>query len=141
MKDKVFIDTNILIYQFSSDEFKRKISIDILESSLQSNNYVISYQVIQEFSNIAASKIKNTFTDSELTKYIEDILIPICKFYPTPEFYLSSLKLKSKYKFSYYDSLIVNAALEMKCTILFSEDLQHNQKIAHLQIKNPYLIK
>ena len=140
MKDKIFLDTNILIYQFSSDEFKKKIAISILEDFFKSGNYVISYQVIQEFSNIALGKKKSYFSPSELKNYINDILIPLCKFFPSPEFYLESLNLKNKYKFSYYDSLIISAALEMKCKFLYSEDFQHNQKIGSLRVLNPFLI-
>jgi predicted nucleic acid-binding protein len=140
MKDKIFLDTNILIYQFSSDEFKKNIAIGILEESFKSSNYVISYQVIQEFSNIAINKNKPYFSHSELKHYIEDILIPLCKFYPSPNFYLESLNLKSKYNFSYYDTLIIKAALEMNCKYLYSEDFQHNQKISSLKIINPFLM-
>ncbi|MCZ8343564.1 MAG: PIN domain-containing protein [Leptospira sp.] len=138
MKDKIFLDTNIILYQFSSDIQKKNMSVDTLDKAMQSSNYTISYQVIQEFSNVALNKIKGYFSINELKTYIKDILVPLCKFYPDPNFYLNSLKIKEKYKFSYYDSLIINAALELKCSKLFSEDLKANQKIEKLEIINPY---
>ncbi len=138
MKDKIFLDTNIILYQFSSDIQKKNMSVDILDKAMQSSSYTISYQVIQEFSNVALNKIKGYFSINELKTYIKDILVPLCKFYPDPNFYLNSLKIKEKYKFSYYDSLIINAALELKCSKLFSEDLKANQKIEKLEIINPY---
>ncbi|TGK87886.1 hypothetical protein EHQ24_01345 [Leptospira noumeaensis] len=101
MKDKIFLDTNIILYQFSSDTQKK-------------------------------NKAK------ELRTYIEVILIPLCKFFPDPSFYIDSLNIKEKYKISYYDSLIINAALKLKCSKLYSEYLQANQKIENLEIINPF---
>ncbi|TGL87345.1 PIN domain-containing protein [Leptospira congkakensis] len=138
MKDKFFLDTNIILYQFSSDIQKKNRAIDILDEATNSNKFTISYQVIQEFSNVALNKNKGYFSIKELKTYIEDILIPLCKFFPDPSFYIDSLKVKEKYKFSYYDSLIINAALELKCSKLYSEDLQANQKIENLEIINPF---
>jgi predicted nucleic acid-binding protein len=51
-----------------------------------------------------------------------------------------ALMVHFKYKFSYYDSLIISSALENGCSILYSEDLHHNQKIEKtLTIINPFL--
>lgn len=138
MKDKVFLDTNIILYQFSNDLFKKNRAIDILDEATKSSQYTISYQVIQEFSNVALNKNKGYFSTNELKIYIKDILLPLCKFYPGPNFYIDSLKLKEKYRYGYYDTLIIAAALDLKCTKLFSEDLQANQKIESLEIINPF---
>ena len=140
MKDKIFLDTNIILYQFGEDKKKKKIAINILSDAIKSSNYVISYQVIQEFSNVALNKNKEYFSVSELKTYLNDILIPLCKHYPSPDFYLSSLILKNKYKYSYYDTLIINAALELKCNFLYTEDLQENQKLDKLRVINPFKI-
>ncbi|TGM87816.1 PIN domain-containing protein [Leptospira bouyouniensis] len=93
---------------------------------------------MQEFSNVALRKGNEYFSTKEVKSYVEDILNPLCKFFPHPSFYIDSLKIKEKYKFSYYDSLIINAALELKCTKIFSEDFQANQKIETLEIINPF---
>ncbi|TGM46370.1 PIN domain-containing protein [Leptospira vanthielii] len=138
MKDKVFLDTNIILYQFSNDTSKKNRAIDILDEATKSSKYTISYQVIQEFSNVALNKNKGYFSTNELKTYIKDILMPLCKFYPGPSFYIDSLKLKEKYRYAYYDTLIIAAALDLKCTKLFSEDLQGNQKIESLEIINPF---
>jgi len=45
----------------------------------------------------------------------------------------------NKWQFSFYDSLIIAAALQAKCNVLYSEDLQHNQKVHSLTILNPFL--
>ena len=61
MKDKIFLDTNIILYQFSSDRKKKDSAINILDEAIKSNSYVISYQVIQEFSKIVLNKKNNYF--------------------------------------------------------------------------------
>ncbi|MCC5816592.1 MAG: PIN domain-containing protein [Leptospira sp.] len=101
MKDKIFLDTNIILYQFSEDKKKKKIAIDIVAEAVKTSNYVISYQVIQEFSNVALNKNKEYFSINELKSYLNDILFPLCKYYPSPDFYLKSLVLKNKFKYSY----------------------------------------
>jgi predicted nucleic acid-binding protein len=67
------------------------------------------------------------------------MLFTLCQVFPTEEFYIQALEIKNRWRFSFYDSLIISAALEAKCNILYSEDLQHNQKVGELTIINPYL--
>ena len=67
-----------------------------------------------------------------------DALIPLWKINPTRELYLRSLNIKSRYLYSFYDSLIIAAALEADCKTLYSEDMQHGQRIEQLIIKNPF---
>jgi len=138
MKDTIFLDTNIILYQFSNESFKKNKAIDILEEATKSSQYTISYQVIQEFSNVALKKNKEYFSIKELKAYIKDILMPMCKFFPDPSFYIDSLSIKEKYNFSYYDTLIIKAAIGLKCSKLFSEDFQANQKIESLEVVNPF---
>lgn len=122
MSDKIFLDTNILLYQFGEDENKRTKAIDILDRAVRSDNYVISHQVIQEFSNVAPNEKKKYFSVQELKNYLQDILIPLCKFYPSGDFYLEGLRIKNKYKYGFYDSLIIMAAVRLGCSQIYSED-------------------
>ena len=68
-----------------------------------------------------------------------DIVAPLWEIYPTPELYLRALDLRERYGFSFYDSLIIAAALEAGCTRLYTEDMQHGQQIQGLAIENPFL--
>lgn len=76
----------------------------------------------------------------ELKSYLQDILIPLCKFYPSADFYLEGLRIKNKYKYGFYDSLIIAAALRLGCSQIYSEDLHTDQKLEGLQIINPFKI-
>jgi predicted nucleic acid-binding protein len=77
-------------------------------------------------------------TVSDIRLYLNEVLIPLCEVYPSSEFYLNSLDIKERHGFSFYDSMIVEAAISTDCHTLFTEDMQHNMKIKDLVIKNPF---
>lgn len=77
-------------------------------------------------------------TSKELSKYIDQVLHPLIEVYPSIELQKEALAIHNKTKYGFYDSLIIAAALESECTILYSEDLQNNQKINNLEIINPF---
>lgn len=134
--DKIFFDTNIIIYLYSFTEVKKsQISRSLLDSPYQ---LIISTQVLNEFSSAMNKKSKLNFLDiKKLTNQISEIFqISIIKL----ETIDKALSLADKYKFSYFDSLMISSALENNCTIFYSEDLHHNQIIENsLRIINPFL--
>ena len=138
MPDKVFLDTNILIYSYSEDEIKKQtIANNVLED--YSENMVISKQVINELINVLFKKFKLSSNDIENVVLELDTFIPIVDFDITTQ--IKALRLKEKYKFQFYDALIVATALENGCTVLLSEDMQHHQVIDNvLTIINPFTI-
>ncbi len=97
------------------------------------------WDIIVSFYKQIEFNYSNRKLPEPIKKILEDIIIPLCKFYPSPKFYLDCLNLKSKYNFSYYDTLIISTALEMKCKFIYSEDFLHNKKISSLKIINPFL--
>lgn len=132
--DKCFIDTNILIYCYSSSELTKQA---IARSLVDRGNIYISTQVCKEFANTAKrklnlgwaliSQILETFNNSATvhTNALETIQY--------------ACKIAERYQYSFYDSLIISAALSCNCNILFSEDMQHNQLIDNrLKIVNPF---
>jgi len=66
------------------------------------------------------------------------VLLPLWRIMPSQALYQSALDLHARYQFSFYDSLIIAAALAAGCTRLYSEDLQHGQRIEGLTIENPF---
>lgn len=136
MHDKAFLDTNILIYAYSEDEPKKQSVVLQLLDSFE-NNVIISKQVINELSNILLKKFK---LDSD---QVENVLLEIDNVLPIVDFDLTTqikaLKLKDRYQFQYYDALIVATALENNCTVVYSEDMQHEMLIdGSLNIINPF---
>lgn len=138
MKDKFFIDTNIVVYAFSLESEKKNISKQLIKQAHKKSG-CLSFQVIQEFLNTVTKKFQVPLKKEDAQKYLSEILFPICEVFPSEKLYISALDIREKWKFSFYDSLIIAAAVEANCKILYSEDLQHNQKIYDLTILNPYL--
>jgi predicted nucleic acid-binding protein len=139
MKGKVFIDTNIFIYFFSAKDLdKKEISSNIIKASFKSDRFFISYQVIQEFSNVMLTKGQPPMKELDISSLIEKILEPMCSFFPNIDFYKNALKFREKNKLSHYDSLIALAALELDCDYLLSEDFNDGSKINKLKIVNPF---
>ena len=134
--DSVFIDTNIFIY--SIDEYagdKKKIASGLIKEHSLSGELMISFQVTQEFMNTCLRKKVPT---SEIRKYLSAVIFPLWEIYPTRDLYLKAIEIQERYQYSFYDSMIIAAALEGNCKTLYSEDLQHDQKIESLTIIDPF---
>ena len=138
MKDKFFLDTGIIVYSFDSpDSPKREISKNLIKKAHHDKG-CISFQVIQEFMNVATGKFERPLKTKDAQKYLSRILFPICDIFPSEELYLIALEISERWQYSFYDSLIIAAALESDCSILYSEDLQDKQKIYQLDIVDPF---
>lgn len=131
MKDRIFVDTNILVYALLDDSHKQQTALNLLQSGC-----VISTQVLNEFTNVARKKAKLEWQETidlsnaiqSLTKIVSlDLAI-----------HNRALTIAASYGYSFYDSLIVAAALEAGCNLLISEDMQDSQKIGDLVISNPF---
>ncbi len=75
----------------------------------------------------------------EAMDFLETELLPLWRVYPTPSMHRRALQSRDRYKSSFYDALIVAAALEAGCGRLLTEDLQHGQQIEELVVENPFL--
>ena len=135
-----FFDSNVFVYLFERTDLPKYSRAEILvRKNLETQAGCISYQVVQETLNVA---IRSAGAGSErVARLLEEILIPfwrINQIIPTPELYRNGLRVQARYGFSFYDSLMVAAALEAGCTILYSEDMQDGQRIEGLTIRNPF---
>jgi predicted nucleic acid-binding protein len=134
-----FIDTNVFIYQLDTrDPRKHAIADRIVGEALARDNACISFQVIQECLNTVLRKAEITLDAAAARLYVDTVLAPLDRVASSIELYRSALHLQQRWKFSFYDSLIVAAALEAGCKHLLSEDLQHGQRIGTLRIENPF---
>lgn len=139
MSARFFLDTNIFVYTFASSfPAKQKKALDLIGEALEEGKGIISFQVVQEFLNLAIHKFERPFTWQENFDYFEEVLGPLCGIYPDPELYRRALRVRQETGYRFYDALIVASALEGGCKILFSEDLQDGRKIGGLTIKNPF---
>jgi predicted nucleic acid-binding protein len=139
VKKRVFFDTNILVYQFDKTApEKQKRAVELIEQYGFDGSAMISTQVAQEFMNVALKRFAIKLSPTELEQVIDDLLKPLCVHSPNFEFYKRALKLCSSNNMNFYDSLIVQAALDSGCVKLYSEDMQDGQRFSSLTIINPF---
>ncbi|WP_157265199.1 PIN domain-containing protein [Azohydromonas aeria] len=131
-KAQAFLDTNVLLYAFSADSSKAEKA-----EALLARGGVVGLQVLNEFASVARRKMRLAWPE------IEDVLSLVrrrCSVRPlTLQVHEQALKLASRYGFSWYDALVVAAALEASCAELLSEDLHDGLVVeGTLRIRNPF---
>jgi predicted nucleic acid-binding protein len=139
MKERIFLDTNVLVYLYDKDApEKRARSLSVLERSRESFRLVISTQVLQEFYVTVSRKLLKHLSE-------EEILLATHKLqgFPTVQINVpiifDAIDLGRRFQLSFWDALIIQAALVAGCTRLLTEDLQHGLRIGDLTVENPFL--
>jgi predicted nucleic acid-binding protein len=132
MSDRPFFDTTILIYAVSDEDPRTAAAEELLSAG-----GCISVQVLNEFAAVAHRKFKMSWPEvgDALTAF-RTLCEPVTPL--TVEVHENALELAAQYKYNIYDALILSAALDAGCNLLFSEDMQHGQKIRSLTIRNPF---
>ena len=136
--DKFFIDTNILIYAYDASAGEKHANAARIVSELWlSGRGVLSTQVLQEFFVSVTRKIPKPINDHLAASIVRDLLrweLVV----NDGDSILEAVSLVSRYRFSFWDSLIIQAALKSSCSILLSEDLTDGQVIESTRIRNPF---
>ncbi|MFP5041748.1 PIN domain-containing protein [Parasediminibacterium sp. JCM 36343] len=134
MSVNVFFDTNVLVYTYSNNELAKQA---IARKLVLENNAFISTQVLQELVNTVTRKLKfpYTYAIAAVNECVTNYKLHI----NTNNTIANACNIAHQYKTSFYDSLIIAAALESNCTILYSEDM-HDRLIIDgtLTIMNPF---
>lgn len=139
MPAEFFLDTNIFVYTFDRrTPDKQTRARSLVERALGSGDGVVSSQVVQEFLNVALREFERPLSNEQALRYLREVLDPLCSVFPSISLYETALSLHRRWRFSFYDSLIVAAALESNCKVLYSEDLQDGQEIESLTVVNPF---
>ena len=136
MKDKILIDSNVWIYLASKqDERKKKIAVELIDSHF--NSIILSVQILGEIFTVLDRKTDLTKNEiAKITSYYVDSFEVISS---GKEIFNNAVRIRLKYGYSFFDSLIISTGIVAYCTILYSEDLQHNQLIENkLRIINPF---
>ena len=132
MRSRVFFDSNVLIYAYTQDAAKTLRAQEVF-----SFGGVVSIQCLNETANTLCRTFKTPWP--RIAQIIEAILQRCPDPQPVSlETHRSALRICERYGFSVYDGLIIAAALESRCTTLYTEDLQHGQTIEGLRIVNPF---
>ncbi|MEW6429531.1 MAG: PIN domain-containing protein [Thermodesulfobacteriota bacterium] len=135
VRGKTFIDTNVLLCLFSGETAKADRAEEVVEEGGW-----LSVQVLNEFVAVASRKLGMTWSEiGEATGTIR----AVCQVASlSDETHDLGLRIAERYGFAFYDALIVAAALQSGCEILYTEDLQDGQRIeGSLVISNPFKIE
>ncbi len=139
MSGNFFLDTNIFVYTFDpTASAKARRAQQLIREALATRRGLISYQVVQEFFNVALKRFVQPMSVAEAEQYLATVFRPLLAVHSSPALYLEALTLSGKHGMSWYDALIVAAASASQCEILYSEDLQHGRKVEGLRIQNPF---
>jgi predicted nucleic acid-binding protein len=140
MSDRFFLDTNVFVYSFDNSAVrKRDRARALIAEALSSGAGLVSYQVVQEFSNVATRTFATPMNAVNLSRYLTEVLLPLCEVMPDSQLFLDAVGLHARTGFSYYDSLIVQAALRSGCSVLYTENLQNGFSLSGLTIQNPFV--
>jgi len=140
MNDKYFADTNLLVYAFDNREpDKQQIAQSLLNTFGSAGNLTLSTQVLQEFFVAVTRKLTPPLSSETAYELVENFTCyPLVQI--EPALILSAIQRHRQLPVSFWDGLILEAALWSNCTIVLSEDMQDGQLIDNkLTIRNPFV--
>ena len=138
MKEKIFVDTNILIYAHDMEAgAKHDVAVSLIESLWEKEAGVLSTQVLQEFYVIVTRKILNPLPPAVARSIIENYLAWQVEI-NGPHTILLASEIEERYLLSFWDSLIVAAARNAKADKILTEDLKHGQRLEGILVENPF---
>jgi predicted nucleic acid-binding protein len=137
MADKYFVDTNILIYAHDRTKgAKHERARKLIERLWTEGNGVLSTQVLQELCVNLRRKVERPVGLDELRRLVSD--------YMTWEIVVNTglaliqaFEIEARYKTSFWDALILQAAEQAGAAVLYSEDLAARQRYGTVQVVNP----
>jgi predicted nucleic acid-binding protein len=137
MTARCFVDSNVFVYADDrSAGLKRDRARELIRTVAADGTAIVSIQVLQEYFAVATKKLGLSATSArqrvELLCQMDVVILGT-------EDVLAAIDLHRLHGFSIWDALVVRAALNGGCRILYSEDLQHGRRIDGLEIVNPFL--
>jgi len=140
MNGRFFLDTNVFVYAFDRRApAKVRRATQLIRRAAATRKGIVSYQVVQEFFNVALRRFMQPMTVAEAEQYLATVFRPLMAVHSSQSLYAEALRLSERHRLSWYDSLILAAAIEGQCSVLYSEDFQHGQRFETLQVENPFL--
>lgn len=142
MSGKFFLDTNLFVYAIDpSDPEKQAIALGWIAKAHETGHGLVSYQVAQEWFNVVFRKASVPLTAEQAALLYLRLFKPLWRIQSSHELLDAALDLHHRDAISWWDSLIVAAAIQGGCERILSEDLQHNRKIRGIRILNPFRVR
>jgi predicted nucleic acid-binding protein len=139
MSGRFFLDTNIFVYSFDPSSPKKAAQAQkLIRNALETGGGIVSYQVMQEFFNVALRRFSKPMNSLDAEQYLSTTLRPLLAVHASPALYGEALRIGARFELPWYDSLIVASATEGRCGVLYREDFQDGQQIGSLTLSNPF---
>jgi predicted nucleic acid-binding protein len=134
-----FFDTNVLLRLFDNREPDKKAAAqELIEKEVEADRASLSTQVLQEFYVNVTRKLASPLSPEEAGARVRDFsMLPLVQV--DAPLILAAIERARPMSFSFWDALIVEAALKAGAARLLTEDLQHGQVIEGMRVENPFL--
>ena len=133
-----FVDANVLVYAFdASAGRKQRAARALLERLWESNSGCVSIQVLQEFFVTVTKKVAKPLPVEEAKARVREFAAWKV-FSPAPEDVLAAIDLHDHARIGFWDAMVIVAASESGCDVLWTEDLNDDQLLRGVRIRNPF---
>jgi predicted nucleic acid-binding protein len=139
MNDRVFVDTNILVYAHDLDAGnKHSIAREVVSQLWETRTGILSTQVLQEFIVAITRKVPSPISLAQARRAVRnysawDLIVNDSRII------LQATEIQEAHQLSFWDSLIVSAAFAGNAAVIATEDLNHGQRIEGILIRNPFV--
>jgi len=139
MSGRTFVDTNVFVYLFDAGAPEKKATAQrLLDAGAEAGRLVLSTQVLEEFYVTVTRKLANPLSEDDAQEATRALAgLPVVQV--DPEMIDAAISLSRHQSLSFWDALVVRAAVAAGCERLLSEDLQDGQEIEGVRVENPFL--
>ena len=135
-----FVDSNVLVYAFDpSAEARHASARRLLEGLWERETGCLSVQVLQEFFVTVTRKVPRPLSIDAAADRIRELAVWKV-FAPTADDVLVAIAIQQKARLSFWDAMVIHAAAESGCDVLWTEDLNDGQVLRGVRIRNPFLV-
>ena len=139
MTARFFLDTNVFVYAFDVNSPKKSAQAEkLIRSAIQTRGGIVSYQVVQEFFNVALRRFAKPMTSTDAEQYFSTTFRPLLSVHSSLALFGEALRIAARFRLPWYDSLIVASAIAGQCSVLYSEDFQDGQQFGNMTTSNPF---
>lgn len=134
-----FVDTNVLVYSLDTTAGTKNLRArELMERLWADQTGVLSVQVFQEFYVTMTRKVRTPIAPRRAIEIIEDLSAWMVH-EPKATDIVAAAHISVRHEVSFWDAMIIRAAVETGSAVLWTEDLQHGQKIESIEIRNPFV--
>jgi predicted nucleic acid-binding protein len=137
-QEREFVDANVLVYAFDlSAGLKRKAAAELVQRLWDAGTGCLSVQVLQEFFVTVTRKVPRPLSIDEAAERVREFAA-WKTFAPTADDVLAAIALHRNAKINFWDAMVVEAAAQTGCEVLWTEDLSDGQLLRGVRIRNPF---